>query len=651
MGKLPLRGRKSIDQSATVYRAEYAQIVHRLSTLTRIDSEKFVRLMPTSLVHPEMVYPNKKYEAYCLKVSESGPVAQYEQVSSYEMDGLRPRINLRPGVEVPVYPQDDVDADPHFNEYPAWEEFVEGPDWVPGQIPPKIRSPEYGGSSSDASFSTQATRTIEAVSVTTGPEPDEASASTSATGDTRRVELTPLLGLGQQFTLQMEQEIQKRIEEQSRKLVQEVLTQSAKRVMPPPSSEAARASLCQCFQMALAAPGPTSAPSPQLKGRSKEPTQYSLANPFAGIKPLPPEILKESCPTSQSSRGRMATRSEPPRANHSLDEKKRRSSSRPKGEADPKHGRSSGAEPSWNLSHIGGRHSDKAPSEPAKQLEAPEATPKLKSVVKKVRLDKATPVNLEDLGPAARSRYDTTGQSRARWDKSRPRTESSNRSKDHRHSKPRSGHSDKASSQRSGRHDRNSDQSANQESVQPKESMAAKLIACKERDKKYRKVVENPMLYLEERYHQIDPAEYQPEVHSLRFFGAGAESAAIEVLALIDWATIFLELSCSPIPEIPAFLRRPFVVGKRVQFPIPEDPGDAIYKEKCVRTKAQKAWVYLCMLLQFWTDLATTESGEILYGGWRRPANLLITWIRAAVNPSFGEHFRIMWASVAASTS
>ena len=104
--------------------------------------------------------------------------------------------------------------------------------------------------------------------------------------------------------------------------------------------------------------------------------------------------------------------------NHSPDEKKRRSSSHPKGEADPQRGRSSGAEPSWNLSHIRGRHSDKAPSEPAKQPEAPETTTKLKSVVKKVRLDKATPVNLEDLGPAARGRYDTTGQSRAQRDKS-----------------------------------------------------------------------------------------------------------------------------------------------------------------------------------------------------------------------------------------
>ena len=42
MGNLPLRGRKTADQSAAVYRAEYAQIVHRFSTLTRMDCEKFV---------------------------------------------------------------------------------------------------------------------------------------------------------------------------------------------------------------------------------------------------------------------------------------------------------------------------------------------------------------------------------------------------------------------------------------------------------------------------------------------------------------------------------------------------------------------------------------------------------------------------------
>ena len=210
-----------MDQSVAVYQAEYAQIVHRFSTLTQIDCEKFVRPMPTSLVHAEMVYPNKKYEAYCLKVLESRPVVQYEPVSDYKMDGLQPRIDLRLGTEVPIYPEDEVDANPRFNEYPLEEEFVEGPDWTPSQIPPKIRSPEYGGNSSDTSIDTQAARAIQAVSVTTDPEPDGAVTSTSAGGDTRKVELTPLPGLSQQFAIQVEREIQKQIEEWSHKLVQD----------------------------------------------------------------------------------------------------------------------------------------------------------------------------------------------------------------------------------------------------------------------------------------------------------------------------------------------------------------------------------------------------------------------------------------------
>ena len=255
---------------------------------------------------------------------------------------------------------------------------------------------------------------------------------------------------------------------------------------------------------------------------------------------------------SQSNRGRAATRSEPPKANYPPDEKKRRSNSCPRGEAEPKRGRSGGAEPCWNLSQIGGRHSDKTPSQPAREPEAPESTPKLKSVVRKVRLDKAKPANFEDLGPATRSGYDTTRQDRAPRDKSRPHTKSSVRSKDdHHHSKPHSGHSDRGpshSDRRSSRHNRNFGQSPNQKSARQKdESLAAKLMARKEHEKCYKKVVKNPMLYLEECYHQIDPAEHQLEVHSMRFFGAGAESAAIAVLAIIDWATEFLELSRSPV--------------------------------------------------------------------------------------------------------
>ena len=159
------------------------------------------------------------------------------------------------------------------------------------------------------------------------------------------------------------------------------------------------------------------------------------------------------------------------------------------------------------------------------------------------------------------------------------------------------------------------------------------------------------MLYLEERQHQILPEEHQPEIHSLRFFGPGAERAAIEILAIIDWAAEFVKISRSPVPEILGFLRRPFIKGKLVKHPIPDDPAESIHKEKCVRTKAQKVWTYLCALLQFWTDQATTGSGDVMYGGWCRPVNLMIARIRATLNPSFGDHFQITWASITASTS
>ena len=603
----------------------------------RIDCEKFVRPMPTSLVRPEMVYPDKKYEVYCLKVPESGLVVQYEPISDYKLDGLQPRIDLRPGTEIPVYPEDEVDADSHFNEYLPYEEFVEGPEWTPGRIPPKIRSPENSGNTSDTSIDTQAARTIQAVSVTTDPEPGGAVTSTSAGQDTHRVELTPLPGLTQQFAIQVEREIQKQIQERSRQLVQDILQRSANRIMPPTPSEAARASLSQCFQKALATPWTKPAPPPEQSGGPTEggPTQYSLANPFAGINLPPPELLKESY-SDHPARGRAATRLERP-----PEEKKRRSSSCPWGEADPKRGRSSGAEPSWDISKVGGRQSDKARSQPTNEPDAPASTPKLKSIVKSVRLNVPKPEDWESLGPAAWSRYDDSAKDdRPRRDSSRHRADA--------HSKPHSGRVDKGSD----RSDQRSGQSPNPRSSKHKEeSMGAKLMARKEREKKYKKIVDNPMLYLEERQHQILPEEHQPEIHSLRFFGSGAEGAAIEILALIDWAAEYVEISRSPVPEIPGFLRRPFIKGKLVKHPIPDDPAKSIHKEKCVRTKAQKAWTYLCALLQFWTDEATTESGDVMYGGRRRPANPMIARIRATLNPSFGDHFKITWASIAASTS
>ena len=282
---------------------------------------------------------------------------------------------------------------------------------------------------------------------------------------------------------------------------------------------------------------------------------------------------------------------------------------------------------------MGARQSDAVKSKPAEEPESPDSSSRVKSVVKKVRMKMPELEDLENLGPAARSRYDRDDHPCR--DKSRDWSDSASQKGSY--SKLRSGN--RKSSQTSG------------QKTEKDEGLGAKLLARRERDKLYKKIVEQPLLYLEERQHQIRPEDHEPEIYSLRFFGSGAERAAIEVLAIIDRAAEYVKLSRSPLPDIPGYLRRPFVKGKVVKHPTPDDPSESIKKEKCVRTKAQKAWTYLCALLQFWTDEATTESGEVLYGGRGRPANPMIARIRAILNPGFGNHFHISWASIAASTS
>ena len=211
------------------------------------------------------------------------------------------------------------------------------------------------------------------------------------------MELTPLPGLTQQFAIQVEWEIQKQIQECSHQIVQDVLQRSANWIMPLTPSEVARASLSQCFQKALATPWTELAPPPeQPRGQTKgESAKYSLANPFVGINPPLPEVLKESNP-DQPARGRATMHLEwPP------EEKKRRSSSRQWGEVEPKRGRSSGAKPSWDDSKVGSRQSDKARSQPASEPEALTPLPKLKSAVKSVPLNLPKSEDLEGLGPAA----------------------------------------------------------------------------------------------------------------------------------------------------------------------------------------------------------------------------------------------------------
>ena len=91
--------------------------------------------------------------------------------------------------------------------------------------------------------------------------------------------------------------------------------------------------------------------------------------------------------------------------------------------------------------------------------------PKLKSIVKSVRLSLPKPADLESLGPAARSRYDTDPKEDwPRRERSRHRADTSVHPKDSPHSKSRSDKGSERSDRGTGRHDRKSGQSSSHKS-------------------------------------------------------------------------------------------------------------------------------------------------------------------------------------------
>ena len=247
---------------------------------------------------------------------------------------------------------------------------------------------------------------------------------------------------------------------------------------------------------------PTPPPDQSESQKGEKEVQYSLADPFVGINP-PPET-----PPEQPGGGRMASRADPSQRNYPPEEMKRRSSSRPHGVMEPKHRRSSDAEPSWDVSQIGHQQADKAQTQPPSEPEPPEPAPRVKSVIRSVRLALPKPEDLKGLGPATWSRYNGGAkEDRQQREPSRHHDASVRLKESHHKSRSKSL---SRSDHKSGKQDRKSGHGSGQKLKD--ESMGAKLLARKEKEKWYRKIVENPMLYLVERQHQILPEEHRKEI-------------------------------------------------------------------------------------------------------------------------------------------
>ena len=240
--------------------------------------------------------------------------------------------------------------------------------------------------------------------------------------------------------------------------------------------------------------------------------------------------------------------------------------------------------------------------------------------------------------PAARSRYEDPGSSqdsdregrKVRDDKDRRTREKSRQRSDsdrHRESRSQTGSSRREESHPHSRYQESHPKDRNSGCTQSRLTEKRgfdKSATQKEYEERYDKIVTHPRKYLEECYPQINPEFYRAEVHTMRYCGPTAEEATIQVFTLIDWAAEYMKLSNSPVPDIPAFLQSPFVAGgTAARTPMPTDPAVNFRRDIDIRTKSHLTWLYLCALLQAWTDEATVAEGG-LCGGKRRPTNPLV---------------------------
>ena len=64
-----------------------------------------------------------------------------------------------------------------------------------------------------------------------------------------------------------------------------------------------------------------------------------------------------------------------------------------------------------------------------------------------------------------------------------------------------------------------------------------------------------------------------------------------------------------------------------------------------VRAKCLEAWVWMVLILQFWTDEASIADGE-LFGGRMHPVSTLAEYVMSTINPVLPLGCKVLWDHV-----
>ena len=147
---------------------------------------------------------------------------------------------------------------------------------------------------------------------------------------------------------------------------------------------------------------------------------------------------------------------------------------------------------------------------------------------------------------------------------------------------------------------------------------------------------------------RLDPKGYVEETCSLRFFGHQQVLYRLELVAIIDWARKYLELGMRhPLPTLPEYLFSSFVAScQTANHPLNRD--ESIYSDSDdLRERFKRGWVLTAAVLQFWTDEQLILDG-VVNGGRIQPTSALAHYVMTQLNPVVPEDLQITWDQVVA---
>ena len=124
IGDLPARGRPPTEeQSMKVYTQEYQEVVARVeNSIDLMEESPSYSVVPTSLINPDIVLPHSLFREH--RGLPEIPPGRNSEPREYEMDGAWGLIDLDWSQRTPIFHPDDIDRDPRFTQYP----FQEGDD-------------------------------------------------------------------------------------------------------------------------------------------------------------------------------------------------------------------------------------------------------------------------------------------------------------------------------------------------------------------------------------------------------------------------------------------------------------------------------------------------------------------------------------------